>query len=72
MTEGTKKSLLLLQFCALSTILAPTAVFADDDAKTGTTASTDARKPGLTERERMLIRHGQAVSTIAILVNFDF
>jgi len=55
-----KQFLRLLRFSALSTILASTAVFADDDAKTGTPTSTsapklDAPKPALTERERWLL-----------------
>jgi len=60
MSAETKKFLRLLLCSGLSTILASTAVFADDDAKTGTPTSTDARKldapkPGLTERERWLL-----------------
>ena len=60
MRVESKKFLRLLRFSALSTILASTAVFADDDAKTGTPTSTsapklDAPKPGLTERERWLL-----------------
>src|SRR5215470_10971320 len=60
MRAETKKFLRLLLCSALSTILASTAVFADDDAKTRTPTSTDARKldapkPGLTERERWLL-----------------
>ena len=55
-----KQFLRLLRFSALSTILASPAVFADDDAKTGTPTSTsapklDAPKPALTERERWLL-----------------
>src|SRR5215470_9796729 len=60
MRVESKKFLRLLRFSALSTILASTTVFADDDAKTGTSTSTNARKldapkPGLTERERWLL-----------------
>src|SRR5215467_9527790 len=60
MRAETKKFLRLLLCSALSTILASTTVFADDDAKTGTSTSTNARKldapkPGLTERERWLL-----------------
>src|SRR5215475_11228528 len=60
MRAESKKFLRLLRFSALSTVLASTAVFADDDAKTGTPTSTnapqlDSPKPGLTERERWLL-----------------
>src|SRR5262252_10678190 len=55
MRAGSKKFLRLSLHGALSAILAATAVFADDDAKTRTPTSAGAPKPGLTERERWLL-----------------
>ena len=60
MRAESKKFLRLLRFSVLSTILASTSVFADDDARTGTANATnapklDAPKPGLSERERWLL-----------------